>query len=319
MIFSLNFILVFFLFFSTPISVKPTFALVSEGSVTDFLLEDNILYAANDKGTVDIFDYSTKKLKSQISFPLITDFTGEMIPSKIYSVDKISGKDILLMTTQGVDGFRNVYVQKNGLLMKVVDDQRDHLMVHEARFLSENLILLGLLSNEIIYFDIQQNKVMLRKQISTASFSDFAINSSKTQFVWTDESGIIYLLNANSGEVLKKFENIHHDKIYCLSFHNNTIVSGGQDRKVAVIDKINGTNYTFSSNFMVYKTAISNSGTLAAYSANENSDIMVFNRITKETVALLSGTTAVLTKILFVTDNEVIASAEDNEILVWKF
>jgi phosphoribosyl-ATP pyrophosphohydrolase len=56
-----------------------------------------------------------------IKLPKIHDFTGDIIESKIYSVDILN--DNILILSQGEKGGRSIDTYKNGKLEKIIDDR----------------------------------------------------------------------------------------------------------------------------------------------------------------------------------------------------
>ena len=75
---------------------KPTAQFISSGAVTDIAYKDAKLYSATDASCVDIFDTKTKKIIQKIKLSQITDFMGDVIDSKVYSVDIIKDKILIL-------------------------------------------------------------------------------------------------------------------------------------------------------------------------------------------------------------------------------
>ena len=118
---------------------------IASGGVVDILYDDEKLYAATDASSVDIFDINTTDIIDRI-------FMGDVIDSKVYSVDKIGNK--ILILSQAKKGARRVHIYQDGK-MELVIPYTQRLFIAKAKFIDENTILLGLLSNEIISFDIK--------------------------------------------------------------------------------------------------------------------------------------------------------------------
>ena len=165
---------------------KPTAQYISSGAVTDIVYKDAKLYSATDASCVDIFDVKSKKIIQKIKVSQIKDFMGDVIDSKVYSVDVIGDK--ILILSQAQSGARRVHIYKNEKLELIID-YTAKLFIAKAKFIDENTILLGLLSNEIISYDIQKKKENFRIQISFSKFSNFALNEDKSEVVVADESG----------------------------------------------------------------------------------------------------------------------------------
>ena len=103
------------------------------------------MYVATNASSVDIFNINTQNKIESIKLPKIHDFTGDIIESKIYSVDILN--DNILILSQGEKGGRSIDTYKNGKLEKIIDD-KDGLFIAKAKYLDENHIIYALLSND---------------------------------------------------------------------------------------------------------------------------------------------------------------------------
>ena len=297
-------------------AIPPEFSLKASGGVYDFILENNLLYVATDNGIIDIFNVKTRKKVKQFSLPQIKDFTGKNIPAKIFSIDKIINKDILLVTSQGNEGFTDVYIIENGKISKLFG-QKDKLPIKRAVFIDRQTIFLGLLSSEIILYDLISKKQIYRKQLSTAVFSNFTTDITKALAITCEESGKLRFINIRTGKTIEIFKGQNLDNVYQTAYSKLTFVTAGQDRKVGVY-KFNGDSYSLHADFLIYSVGISPSARFGAYPANENNDIVVFNINTKQKKTTLKGQKSTLTKIHFIDDNNIITSSEDPYIMFWK-
>ncbi len=299
-------------------AIPPDYVLKSSGSVTDFVIENDLLYACTDVGIVDIFDINNKKKIKTFSIHKITDFTGNIIPAKIFSIDKLSGINEILLCSQGSSGFRNVYIYKNEKLEKIFDSETDKLMIKRAMYIDENLILIGLLSNEIILYNIKEKKQIYRKHLSTSVFSNFILDESRNLIITCEESGTIRLLNSHKGETIKTYSGQNVDNIYKVDYSSRTFIAAGQDRRVSIYHYNNENNYYIEADFLIYCVGLSSDAKYGAYLANENNDIFVFDTETKKILHKLQGQKSTQTKIYFYDNNTIISSSEDPEILIWK-
>jgi len=297
-------------------AISPLYSLKASGGVYDFIIEGNLLYAATDIGIVDVFNYKTKKKIKEIKIPKIKDFAGDLIFPKIFSIDKIKGKEGILLTVQGDKGFRDIYYLKDNNLTKILS-QKDKLMAKRASFITENLILIGLLSNELLLYDINLHKQIYRKQLSTSVFSDFTTDFTRKLAITCEESGKIRLLNSKTGQVINVFSGQNVDNIYKVCYNKMTFVGAGQDRRVSVY-KWGKESYYMKADFLVYSIGLDREGKLCAYPANENNDIYVFDTNTRQILYKLIGQESTLTKIEFLPDNKMVSSSEDKKILIWK-
>jgi len=295
---------------------NPNFTLQASGSVTDFVIDSNLLYAATDQGVVDVFDIKDKQSTDQIRLPFIKDFMGENIPPKVYSIDKIG--DTILLLIQGIHGFRDLILISEGSFIKVIDSEKDKMLIKKARFIDKTKVLLGLLSDELVLFDLKENKIIYRIQVRSYSFSDFCLNEDHTEVIVADESGVLSLINTENGKLIKEFEGNNVDNVYQVDYKNDVILSGGQDRRLGIYKRYIDDPYYIQGDFLIYCVGLSSDGTLGAYSANEDNGIRIINTGTKEEVKTLKGHKNTLTGIQFISKDEIISSAEDALIMFWK-
>lgn len=306
----------FITLFSVNLVAKPPeFSLTASGGVYDFVVDVNILYAATDKGIVDIFNIQTKKRINQIKLPKIHDFAGDLIAPKIFSIDLLQSSKQLLLTVQGEGGFSDIYLVVGSNIQKIISAKTSKLLAKRAVFFNKNTIVIGLMSNEIELYRFTDRKQLYRIHYSTSSLSDFILINNRTNIVTCDEAGKLRLIDTKTGNKLKEFSGQNVDNIYKTAYANNTYITAGQDRRVAVY-KPSG-NYYLSADFLVYAVGISPLGKLAAYSATALNEIQVFDTNSKQKIQKLVGQQSTLTKIFFRNEKQLITSSEDPKILFW--
>ena len=159
---------------SKDIEAKYSFTLSS--GVTDMIRDKEKLYISTLEGTLFSFDISSKKLKTLVKMPKTKDFLGEEMPSKIYSVDIVENKILLL--AQGFKGARHLLIYENNKLKTVLSDDK-HLFISQAKFINKDLIIFASLANEIYLYNIASKKTLYIKQISASKFSHFVLNEKK--------------------------------------------------------------------------------------------------------------------------------------------
>ncbi len=313
----MKFIITLFLFFNFLVAkdLKPIYTLKSKGSVTEILYNGNKLYASNDKGSVDIFDLTKKEIIKEIELPTIKDFMGDEIKAKIYSIDFLNDK--ILIVSQGKKGFRNLFIYQNDKLLPIIRDTQGYF-IRKAKFINSNQILLGLLSNEIVLYDIKAKKEIYRIQIDQSHFSDFVLSEDKKTIASADESGAVTISNVENGKREKVYKSENVDNVYQIDFKNGIIITAGQDRRVAIYNLKNNSSYHLQSSFLVYSVGLSPSGKIGGYSANEENDVIIFDTNFKNRLYTLKGQKSTLTKILFINEKEIFTSSEDNNINFWR-
>jgi WD40 repeat protein len=247
--------------------------------------------------------------------PKIKDYIGDIIESKVYSVDVLK-KDILILS-QGENGGRNVNIYKDGQMQSIIEDTQ-RLFIGRAKFLDENHIVYALLSNQIYLYDIKNKKVLKEIQISQSKFSNFKFTQDKSKIIICDESGVITMIDSKSFEVLKTFKSQNLDNVFQIDIKNNLILTAGQDRRAAVYNINTNEAYYKEFSFLIYSVALSPSTNLAAVASDEENNVTIFDTRTKENLYKLFQNKATLTNILFLNENELIVTSDDKQINYYK-
>lgn len=294
-------------------NLEPTKVFKSSGTVQSLVYLDNILYAGTSNGTVEIFDTQTTEKLKETKLPDIKDFMGDTIPAKIYSIDVLNDK--VLIVSQGMKGYRNIFVFENEKLNKVIDIEEKYF-VQKAKFLSNEKIIFALLSNQIGSYDLKAKKLDYLIQISPSSFSDFALSEDKKSIATTDESGIVRKFDVKSGQLFGEIMKKNLDKVYQLDFKSGVILTAGQDRQAVVYNSFS--SYDFKYDFLLYSCGLSPSAKIGAVAYNEKNEVIVFDLSSKKELFNLRGQKATLTQILFINDDEVFVSSDDSNINYFK-
>jgi len=313
---SLLFILSAVLLFSR--EIDPAAELTADGLVTDILFENGQLYAATYSGKVDIFDIASKKKQAVISIPNIIDFMGDEIPAKIYSIDKLG--DVLMLVSEGKAGYRNVYLYQNEKLNKVIDSS-DSLPIKKGVLVDEDHMLLGLLSSEIILYQISTKKIIYRRMIKDAesggsAFGDMALSEDRKTVATADESGEVNVFKVSDFSHLKLLRGQNVDNIYKVDYRRGVIITAGQDRRCAVYNT-DGSAYYMEGDFLIYAAALTPSAKQGIFAATVENDVELFDIASRTKLAMLKGHTATLTDFAFVDEDHFFSSAEETRILYW--
>ncbi|SFV61125.1 Periplasmic nitrate reductase component NapL [hydrothermal vent metagenome] len=295
--------------------LNPSFVYEGSGGVTDLVYKDAKLYSATAEGAVDIYDTKEQKLIKTIKVPNIKDFTGDDIASKIYSVDIIDDK--IMIASEGKMGYRRVHIYKDNNLTEIIDTSKSYT-ISKAKFIDSNHILISLLSNELILFDIKAKKALYREQISASKFSDFALNEKKDEVVIADESGELKIVSVKDGKIIKTLKGQNVDNLFQVDYKNGMIITAGQDRRSAIYSKDGRVAYYKNGSFLIYSAGLSPSGKIGAYASDENNNVTVFNTSTKSNLYKLGSHKATLSSILFINEKELFTASDDNHINYWK-
>ena len=295
--------------------LTPNYSFIASGGVTDLVLKNENLYVATTASSVDIFNVNTKEKINSIKVPKIKDFMQDTIEAKIYSIDVLENS--LLILSQGENGGRNIDIYKDGKLNKIIED-KDRLFIAYAKFIDENHIIYALLSNQIYLYDIKNKKVINEVQISQSKFSNFKLNEDKSKIVVADESGILTLLNTKDLNPIKRFDTLNLDNVFQVDMKKDIFITAGQDRRCSIYSLDERISYYKEASFLIYSVALSPSGKLAAFASDEENNVTIFNTTTKENLYKLTQNKTTLTNILFINENEIFVSSDDEKINYYK-
>lgn len=295
--------------------IKPNAEYIAKGGVTDLVFSDNKLYAATAASAVDIFDIKTKTKINSIVLPKIKDFMGDIIDSKIYSVDVLDNK--ILILSQGEKGGRAINLFVNNELKEIISDKKK-MYIAKAKFIDEKTIIFALLSNEIYTYDLVENKILKLKQISYSKFSNFILTEDKNSIIIADESGDLQMLNSRTLETIKTFKDQNLDNVFQVDTKNGIIITAGQDRRTVIYNTNSNTSYYKSASFLIYSAGLSPSGKLAAFASNEDNEVTVFDTTNKNDLHTLVQNPATLTNILFINENEIFVASDHKKINYYK-
>ncbi len=284
------------------------------GFVSDFVVDKNNLYVANDIGSVDIFDIQTTKMLEQVWLPAMTSSMDKLIPTPILSVDYMNKK--LLIVSVAQSGYRDVWLYENSMLKKIVTDEKK-LSIKEARFLDDQKIVFATLDSEMILYDSLENYNLYRSQISQSAMGDITLSSDGEKIIFGDESGEVKLLDAKNSKTIQSHASQNVDNIFRVAYANGVIMTAGQDKRVGVYVP-NQKPYHIKSDFLVYCVGISPSGNTGVYSSGEDGDLQLFDIKTKTKKERLIGHKGVVNQIKFINENELFSSSRDNMVLQWK-
>ena len=295
--------------------LTPTSSLLASGGVIDLVLNNDKLYASTAASSVDIFDIKTQERIDSIKMPKIKDFLGDVIDSKIYSVDVLENN--ILILSQGEQGGRNLDIYKDGKFESIIKDTQRQFIAR-AKFLDENHIIYGLLSNQIYLYDIKNKKIIKEIQVSQSKFSNFKLTQDKTKLVVCDESGVINMLDSKNFDIIKTFRYQNLDNVFQVDIKDNLILTAGQDRRAAVYNLDTKNAYYKEYSFLVYAAALSPSTKLAAVASDEENNVTIFDTSSQANLYKLTQNKATLSNILFLNENEIIVTSDAKQINYYK-
>lgn len=295
--------------------MSPRSVIEASGNVQQIAYVDGNIIAGTSVGTLEMYKLSDATKLSSIEFPKIKDFTGDEVSPKIFSVDMI--EKTLLAVVQATNGSRELYIVEEGK-PKVVIDSQANLFIAKAKFIDKNRILVALLSNEMLLWDVKNKKEIYRIQPNPSHFSDFALNENKTMTASSCESGEITLFDTQNGKIFKVLKGGNVDNVYKVDFKKEKVLCAGQDRRGIVYDVGSSAYDRFDGSFLIYAGALSPSLKWAAFAFNEQNDIVLFDLASKRKTHTLKGQKSTLNTIVFANDKELISSSDDKFIMIWR-
>ncbi len=295
--------------------IEPLYRLhVSDGFVTDFVLDGDKIYVATDMGSVDIFALGSEEMIAQIVLDPVLSGRGEHIPARISRIDRQNGKTLIV--SMGADNYRNVWIEENGKLEQIIDEKKK-LLIREARFVDGNRIMFGTFDADVILYNISEGYKAYEHANSQSTLCDIALSPDSKKMVTADESGVVKLYDVESAQVEQEFDSENVDKVFSVAYRNGVVVTGGEDRRVGVYRK-DKKAYHLKSDFLVYAVGLSPSGSVGVYSDGEAQVLQLFNTATKEKLDRLVGHREIVNKIEFISENSLISSGEGEELFLWK-
>jgi WD40 repeat protein len=299
--------------FATEI-LSPVGSIEVNGTAKDMVLHGDRLVIATDMGHIEVYDAASRKKLKEIAIPDVKDFMGDIMPARVMSTD-VSGETYLLLSDSGKGGYSDLYIYDGNLTQ--IYSAKDKKAIIKARFVDNGHLLLGYLSNEAALLDLKSRKERYRVQLSESKFSDFALNAERSQAVFACESGVLSLIDVQSGKVLKRLEGENLDNVYKVDFQHGVVSGAGQDQRASIYDTATGRGSHIKGHFLIYATALSPSAEKVAFAMDEKNNITIYRTATKSKIALLKGQKSTLNMIIFQDENRLFSASDDNTVMVW--
>ena len=283
-----------------------------DGYISKITFNRDYLVAGLENGEVHIKNFKSLKLVKKISLPNIEDFMGDKIAMPIYSLDIMDNKVLIL--GEGSDSVRVLYIYD------IKTDKLSHIFTSpttymKAKFIDENTILFGLLSDEVSLYNLKEKKIIYTKSVGNYVFSTMALNSPKTEVVFGDESGAVKLVDISTGNKKREFSNFNKDQTISIAFMNRLVVNASSDKRVSLIDIKTGRYLVRTqTKFLPYGAAISPSENYFAVQYDEKNNIAVFDKYGK-IIKLIKGQTMPLNGMRFIDDNRILSYSADKVMI----
>jgi len=285
----------------------------SRALVNDFVIDALKVYVANDEGSVEIFDLEKRKKVGEIFLKPYRTTKGDLVNVKVLSVDRFNRKTLILSTAK--DGYRNLWLHDGRKLIPIITKERK-MVIKEARFIDDKNFALATLGYDIIKYTLNDDYKIFNNHIEESAFSDMELSEDKKSLAAVSESGQMSLIDLKSGKILRQPKPLNLDNVYKLDYKKGNIITAGEDRRVGVYPK-DRKPYFIKSDFLIYCVALSPSGKYGVYSANEDSDLVLFEIKSGKKIHTLTGQKSLPSTIKFFDENGLFSAGYSNEIYYW--
>lgn len=291
--------------------ITPKISVKTSSPIIDFVIHKESVWAGTAEG--EIMHLTTKgKIVSKISLPKIKNAWDEKTAQKVMSIDL--SPDGKMVAIAGEDGY--LYLSREGKITKT--SYATKTVIKKISFITDTRIVMALLSNEVVFFDLKANKILKTISGGTSPLSDMVLSPDHKIAAIAGEAGIVLLIDTSRGTIIKQLKGGNVDNIYKIDLKNGSLITAGQDRRV-IIYTLDGKSYLrFDGTFLVYTVALSPSAGRAAASLDENNIITIFDTAKRQKIATAKGHNATLNKIVFIDEKRFVSCADENKILFWE-
>ena len=296
-------------------TIVPTDTIDLNGTAKDMVYKNGKLLIATDMGHIEVYAMPKKEKIKEVFIPDVKDFMGDIMPARVMSTDMI-GEKYLLLSDSGIGGYANLFIYENGKTVKMIGPE-DKKPLIKARFIDKDHVLLGYLSNEVSLFDLHAKKEKYRVQLSESKFSDFALNEEKNLVVFSCESGVLSVVDVQTGKVVKTLEGQNVDNVYKVDFKHGMVSGAGQDQRGSLYDVKTGKGTYIKGEFLIYATGLSPSAEKVAFAMDEKNNISIYNTFSKSKLAILKGQKSTLNVIIFKDEKRLFSASDDNTVMIW--
>ena len=294
--------------------IKPYRYVKASEAVTDFVKRDNLLIIGTEEGIIDIYDLEQNQTIEQIKLPKEKNMFGDNIRTIISSVDYHKGN--ILFIKRLLSGYHELYLYENKKLTKLIDESK-YFSLKMVKFIDEKRAIIAFMSNEIILYDLENQKIIYKKQFNMASLSDIVFDKKKEHIFVGDETPQVSKIEISTGKVVEKFSKANKRDIFSIDYKNGKLFSGGKDKRVVLYDSPDKFTMT-KGDFFIYAVALNPDASMGAFVKNEQSDISIIDTSSMKEKYLLKGHKQTILKIDFHSPNELISADENDKLMFWR-
>ena len=291
--------------------IAPKKSIGTSTPVLDMVVREGKIWASTDGGDILQIDVRGKILNKISLKPFINSWGEKTIP-KAMSLDiSPDGKISVVASEEG-----KLYLIR-GREMKISSYQTRSI-IKKVAFISNTQVILALISNEIVWFDLVANKVIATLSGGTSPLSDMALSSDRKIAMIGGEAGVVTLIDTVKMKIIRQISGGNVDNIYKLDTQNGYIVTAGQDRR-AIVYTVDGKHYVrYNGSFLIYSASLSPRANRMAAAMDEQNAISIFDTHSHQRIALAQGHNATLNSIVFIDEKRFVSCADENKILYWE-
>ncbi|MDO9208649.1 MAG: hypothetical protein Q7T91_10415, partial [Sulfuricurvum sp.] len=133
--------------------ITPKISVKTSAPVVDFVIYNNTVWAGTANG--EVLQISTKgKILSKVTLKPLVNSWGEKVAQRVMSLDVTS------------DGKTVIAAAEDGFLYTIYEDKVSKTsfstksVVKKVVLLSDTRVIVALLSNEVVFFDLKANKIL---------------------------------------------------------------------------------------------------------------------------------------------------------------
>ena len=209
---------------------------------------DGEIFAGTDAGKLFRYTHGDENATQIFELPKIKSYVDGDIDSKIIDLDKLGDKFALLINGDYMS--KGLGILENGELKTFTPPITG---IKKLIFFDENTLLLLGIGSEIIYYDINSQKVTFEHKISDSPFGGVFFDREKNTIMLSNEGGVIYFFDAVNKKFLRE-KSIHKDNIFSVAFYGDRAIAGSNDKSCYYE---NGTfSKFFDAGFLVYSVAL---------------------------------------------------------------
>ncbi len=289
--------------------------IATSAPVNDFVIDgENIIVSTTD-GTIEVYNIAGKNMLYKVQFKKTKDFAGDLFDTEVFKIVKVGSA--IIAVARGENGFNNIYTIANKKINLLISGSEIKSVVVDIAVSDDNMLLLGLLSNELVKYDIVARKVVYRKQISNYAFSAMCTDE-KGEFVFaTDESGVVHKVKVSTGELIENYKGQNVDNVLCIDYSKGVVVCGGKDRRISTYNIYMNKGSHFDTGKFITTVAISPSGEKIVWYDTETNNLELISLSNNKDIKQLQGHISMVNKIEFVSETKIVSAGIDNKVLFW--